>query len=235
MSFAYIFVKIKRKPEVDKINALKSIWDGFDFTYLLNILLSVIPALVCITLHELSHGFVAYKLGDDTAKNAGRLTLNPIKHLDIMGLIMMVVFHFGWAKPVPVNMYKFKDPKRGMAITALAGPVSNILITIVFLFIYGLLYIPLQLSAAGQYILQMIMITAYISLGLAVFNFIPVPPLDGSKVLFSLMSDEKYYKLMRYERYGTIIMILLVATGVLGKPPSYFSMRVRSTTASRKP
>lgn len=218
MSFAYIFVKIKRKPEVDKINALKSIWDGFDFTYLLNILLSIIPALVCITLHELSHGFVAYKLGDDTAKNAGRLTLNPIKHLDIMGLIMMVVFHFGWAKPVPVNMYKFKDPKRGMAITALAGPVSNILITIVFLFIYGLLYIPLQLSDVGQYILQMIMITAYISLGLAVFNFIPVPPLDGSKVLFSLMSDEKYYKLMRYERYGTIIMILLVATGVLGKP-----------------
>ena len=174
---------------MDKINALKSIWDGFDFTYLLNILLSVIPALVCITLHELSHGFVAYKLGDDTAKNAGRLTLNPIKHLDIMGLIMMVVFHFGWAKPVPVNMYKFKDPKRGMAITALAGPVSNILITIVFLFIYGLLYIPLQLSDVGQYILQMIMITAYISLGLAVFNFIPVPPLDGSKVLFSLMSQ----------------------------------------------
>ena len=203
---------------MDKINALKSIWDGFDFTYLLNILLSVIPALVCITLHELSHGFVAYKLGDDTAKNAGRLTLNPIKHLDIMGLIMMVVFHFGWAKPVPVNMYKFKDPKRGMAITALAGPVSNILITIVFLFIYGLLYIPLQLSDVGQYILQMIMITAYISLGLAVFNFIPVPPLDGSKVLFSLMSDEKYYKLMRYERYGMILLLVLVATGVLGKP-----------------
>lgn len=220
MSFAYIFVKIKRKPEVDKINALKSIWDGFDFTYLLNILLSVIPALVCITLHELSHGFVAYKLGDDTAKNAGRLTLNPIKHLDIMGLIMMVVFHFGWAKPVPVNMYKFKDPKRGMAITALAGPVSNILITIVFLFIYGLLYIPLQLSDVGQYILQMIMITAYISLGLAVFNFIPVPPLDGSKVLFSLMSDEKYYKLMRYERYGGLVLMVLMMTGVLGKPVS---------------
>lgn len=205
---------------MDKINALKSIWDGFDFTYLLNILLSVIPALVCITLHELSHGFVAYKLGDDTAKNAGRLTLNPIKHLDIMGLIMMVVFHFGWAKPVPVNMYKFKDPKRGMAITALAGPVSNILITIVFLFIYGLLYIPLQLSDVGQYILQMIMITAYISLGLAVFNFIPVPPLDGSKVLFSLMSDEKYYKLMRYERYGGLVLMVLMMTGVLGKPVS---------------
>ena len=200
------------------IDALKSIWDGFDFTYLLNMLLSVIPALVCITLHELSHGFVAYRLGDDTAKKAGRLTLNPVKHLDIMGLIMMVVFHFGWAKPVPVNMYKFKNPKRGMAITALAGPVSNILIAVVFLFVYGLLYIPLYSSAVGRYFLQMLMITAYISLGLAVFNLIPVPPLDGSKVLFSLMSDESYYKLMRYERYGTIVMLLLVASGILGKP-----------------
>ena len=201
-----------------QISGLSSVWDGWDFSYLLSILLGVIPSLICITLHELSHGYVAYRLGDDTAKQAGRLTLNPIKHLDPVGLLMMLVFRVGWAKPVPVNMYRFKNPKRGMAITALAGPVSNILITIVFLFIYGLLYIPLQLSDVGQYILQMIMITAYISLGLAVFNFIPVPPLDGSKVLFSLMSDEKYYKLMRYERYGTIIMILLVATGVLGKP-----------------
>ena len=201
-----------------QISGLSSVWDGWDFSYLLSILLGVIPSLICITLHELSHGYVAYRLGDDTAKQAGRLTLNPLKHLDPVGLLMMLVFRVGWAKPVPVNMYRFKNPKRGMAITALAGPVSNILITIVFLFIYGLLYIPLQLSDVGQYILQMIMITAYISLGLAVFNFIPVPPLDGSKVLFSLMSDEKYYKLMRYERYGTIIMILLVATGVLGKP-----------------
>ena len=124
------------------IDALKTIWNGFDFTNLLDILLSVVPALICITLHELSHGYVAYRLGDDTAKRAGRLTLNPIKHLDIMGLIMMVIFRVGWAKPVPVNMYKFKNPKRGMAITALAGPVSNILIAVVFLFLYGLLLIP---------------------------------------------------------------------------------------------
>ena len=86
------------------MDALRSIWEGFDFTYLLNILLGVIPSLICITLHELSHGFVAYRLGDDTAKRAGRLTLNPLKHLDPMGLLMMLVFHFGWAKPVPVNM-----------------------------------------------------------------------------------------------------------------------------------
>ena len=202
------------------IDALKTIWDGFDFTNLLDILLSVVPALICITLHELSHGYVAYRLGDDTAKRAGRLTLNPIKHLDIMGLIMMVIFRVGWAKPVPVNMYKFKNPKRGMAITALAGPVSNILIAVVFLFLYGLLIIPLSAGAVGQYLLRMMKLTAYISVGLGIFNLIPVPPLDGSKELFTLMSDESYYKLMRYERYGTIAMVLLVATGILGRPLS---------------
>ena len=97
------------------------------------------PSLICITLHELSHGYVAYRLGDDTAKRADRLTLNPLKHLDPVGLLMMLVFRVGWAKPVPVNMYRFKNPKRGMAITALAGPVSNVLITLVFLLLYGAL------------------------------------------------------------------------------------------------
>lgn len=204
--------------EVRIIGTIQSIWDGFDFTYILGILLSVIPSLVCITLHELSHGLVAYKLGDDTAKQAGRLTLNPLKHLDPIGLLMMLVFHVGWAKPVPVNMFRFKNPKRGMALTALAGPVSNIIIALVFLFLYGVVYIPLGFSEVGGYFLSMIQLTAYISLGLAVFNLIPVSPLDGSKVLFSLMRDESYYKLMRYEKYGSVIMMLLVATGALGKP-----------------
>ena len=206
---------------MDKINALKSIWDGFDFTYLLNILLSVIPALVCITLHELSHGFVAYKLGDDTAKNAGRLTLNPIKHIDIMGLLMMVVFRFGWAKPVPVNMYRFKNPKKGMAVTALAGPACNFLLAGVFLFLYGLLFYPLYTGGAvAETILQLIYTTAYLSLSLAVFNLIPIPPLDGSKVLFSFIPDESYFKLMRYERYGMILLLVLVSTKILGGPLS---------------
>ncbi len=203
-----------------QISAIQEIWNGFDFSYLLSIIMGLIPALLCITLHELSHGFVAYKLGDNTAKDRGRLTLNPLKHLDIMGLLMMMVFHVGWAKPVPVNMFNFKNPKRDMAITALAGPVSNILITIVFLFLFGALYIPLQAAKAGQYILNMLELTAYLSMGLGLFNLIPLPPLDGSKVLLSCLSNENYYKLMRYERYGMIVMLILVATGVLGRPLS---------------
>ena len=201
-----------------QISGLSSVWDGWDFSYLLSILLGVIPSLICITLHELSHGYVAYRLGDDTAKQAGRLTLNPLKHLDPVGLLMMLVFRVGWAKPVPVNMYRFKNPKRGMAITALAGPVSNVLITLVFLLLYGALYVPLRGSSVGGYFLEMIELTAYMSLGLAVFNLIPLPPLDGSKVLFALMSDESYYKLMRYEHYGMIILLVLIASDVLGAP-----------------
>lgn len=203
-----------------QISGLSSVWDGWDFSYLLSILLGVIPSLICITLHELSHGYVAYRLGDDTAKQAGRLTLNPLKHLDPVGLLMMLVFRVGWAKPVPVNMYRFKNPKRGMAITALAGPVSNVLITLVFLLLYGALYVPLRGSSVGGYFLEMIELTANMSLGLAVFNLIPLPPLDGSKVLFALMSDESYYKLMRYERYGGLVLMVLMMTGVLGKPVS---------------
>ncbi len=205
---------------MSEIGALQEIWEGFDFSYLLSILLSVIPSLVCITLHELSHGVVAYALGDDTARRAGRLTLNPLKHLDLMGLIMMVVAHVGWARPVPVNMMNFKDPKRGMAVTALAGPLSNVLITCVFFFLYGLLIVPLSRSgsAAAVYLLEMVQLTAIISMGYAVFNLIPIPPLDGSKVLFSLVSDRAYYSLMRYERYGMILLYVLVFTNVLGGP-----------------
>lgn len=187
---------------------------------MLSILLGVIPSLFCITLHELAHGAVAAFLGDDTAKRAGRLTLNPLRHLDPMGLLMMLVFHFGWAKPVPVNMMKFKNPKRGMALTALAGPACNLLITVVFLFIYGALLAPFSASRAGTVALEVIELTAYVSLGLCLFNLLVIPPLDGSKVLFSLLSDSAYLKLMRYERYGSILLLLLVWTGLLGDPLS---------------
>ena len=199
------------------MNTVQSIWEGLDWSYLTNILLSIIPALICITLHELSHGFVAYKLGDTTAKDAGRLTLNPIKHLDIIGILMMVVFHFGWAKPVPVNMYRFKNPKRGMAITAVAGPLMNVVITIVFLFLYGALFRPL---GEHNYLMEMIYLTAYLSISFAIFNIIPISPLDGSKVLFSLLPSERYDQLMRYERYGMILLLVLVSSGIFGRPLS---------------
>lgn len=205
---------------MNAISDWEIIKNGFDFSYLLELLSGVIPSLICITLHELSHGYVAYRLGDDTAKRAGRLTLNPLKHLDPIGLLMMLTVHFGFAKPVPVNMYRFKDPKRGMAITALAGPLSNVLITIVFLFLYGALINPLNGSSVGKYVLDMIYLTAYISMGYAVFNLLPVPPLDGSKVVFSLMDERRYRSLMQYERYGGIALMLLVWSGVLGRPLS---------------
>lgn len=190
---------------------LQTIWRGLDWSVLTDLLLSVVPALICITLHELAHGYVAYRLGDDTAKKAGRLTLNPLRHIEIMGLLMMIVFKFGWAKPVPVNMWKFKNPKKGMAITAAAGPIANLLIALVFLFLYGLLFIPLQRAGRSwDWLLEMVYITAYLSIALAIFNIIPIPPLDGSKVLFSCISDRSYTKLMYYERYGMIILLVLV-------------------------
>ena len=197
------------------MNSWQQFINGFDLDFFNDILLSVIPALVCITLHELSHGYVAYRLGDPTAKEAGRLTLNPIRHPDLFGFLMLIVAHVGWAKPVPVNMRNFEDPKRGMAITALAGPVSNFLITAVTMFIFGIL-LPFVSGTAAFYGMNLLSMTAYLSLGLGLFNLLPIPPLDGSKVLFSLIPDEAYYKLMRYEKYGMIVLVVLAYTGVTG-------------------
>lgn len=202
------------------ISELQAIWDGFDFTYIFEIFTGVTAALLCICLHELSHGLVAYKLGDDTARQRGRLTLNPIKHLDLMGLFMMLVFHVGWAKPVPVNPNYFKNPKRGMALVALAGPVMNLFICVLGLLLYGMLLYPLSGSAVGEYVLDFLILMSSMSVGLAVFNLLPLPPLDGSKVLFSFIPDEWYYKLMHYERYGSIFIFILFATGAVNRPVS---------------
>ena len=120
------------------MHTLQTIWRGLDWSYLLDIALSVLPALICITLHECAHGWAAYRLGDDTAKRMGRLTLDPLKHIDIIGLAMMVLFRFGWAKPVPVDMRKFKNPKRDMAVTAAAGPLMNVILCLAALFLSGL-------------------------------------------------------------------------------------------------
>lgn len=204
------------------MNSLQTFFSGLDWSVLTDLLLRVIPTLICITVHECCHGLTAFWLGDDTAKRAGRLTLNPLRHFDPLGTVMMVAFRFGWAKPVPVNMYRFKNPKTGMALTALAGPVSNLLLTLLALFLYGLLYLPLVRAGTGlaDFALETLSTTAQLSLALAVFNILPISPLDGSKVAFAFLSDRAYAGLMRYERYGMIVLVLLSVTGALGGPLS---------------
>ncbi len=206
------------------MDTFRTIWQGLDWTYLTDILMAVVPALICITFHETCHGLVAYWLGDPTAKKEGRLSMNPLKHIDWMGFAMMVVFRFGWAKPVPVNPGYFKDPKKGMAVTALAGPASNILLAVMMLVLYGPLFVMEIAGIGGTFVVLLsntVMTTAYLSLALAVFNLLPIPPLDGSKVLFALLPEQQYWKLMRYERYGMILMLILVSTGILGTPLSH--------------
>lgn len=210
-------------PMTDSVS-LRAVLQGLDWSVLTDLLISVIPALICICVHELCHGLAAYALGDDTAKRSGRLSLNPLRHIDVWGLVMLVVCKFGWAKPVPVNMYRFRDPKRGMALTALAGPVSNLVLAVVIMFLRGVFT-----SRLPHAVLQLCDLTAYLSICLGIFNFIPVPPLDGSKVLFALLPDEMYYKLMRYERYGMILLIILLVSGVVSEPLSRVTGSVFNT------
>ena len=195
------------------MNDFAAIWQGLDWTVILRMLLSVIPILICLTIHELAHGLTAYALGDDTAKKMGRLTLNPIRHIDPMGFLMLLVFRFGWAKPVPVNMGNFQRPKAGMAITALAGPLSNFLLAALIL----LFQVPLArlqgTGGIGGQVAEIMVLTAVISIFLGLFNLLPIPPLDGSKVLFSFLRDTRYFWLMRYESYGIFFLFGLIFLG----------------------
>ena len=192
---------------------------GFDLWGLLDLLVTAMACLFCITFHEVSHGMVAWKLGDQTAKKAGRLSLNPVRHIDVIGLLMMLAVGVGWAKPVPVDPRNFKDPKRGMALTALAGPVSNILLTtIALLAVRALVHLPL--SVPLLVVICLLSNVAVLSIGLGIFNLFPVPPLDGSKILAAALPEGSYRKLLRYERFGMILVVALFLTGVLERPIS---------------
>ncbi len=201
-----------------------------EFAYILRqVVVSAIPILIAIILHEVSHGCVAYKLGDPTAKVMGRLTLNPVAHIDPFGTIIMPImlfvlthgqFVFGYAKPVPINPYNFKNPKRDMAISAAAGPVINLIIALASMLFLKYMLIPSAAFASEAITAKVLkplamMLTASVSVNvmLASFNLIPVPPLDGGRVLMGFLPRKQAEVLGRVEPYGMIIILVLVATG----------------------
>ena len=189
------------------MNYLQNLWNALDLGSLRDTLLRVAAVLL---LHETCHGIAAFFLGDPTAKRNHRLSLNPLRHIDWIGLAAMVLTGVGWAKPVPVNPSYFKHPKRGMAITALAGPVSNLLLGARLMYTRAL-----TTGDINETLFEFMASTALLSIGLGVFNLIPIPPLDGSKVLAALLPDRQYAWLMRYERFGMLIIMALVCFGAL--------------------
>lgn len=194
---------------------LTNLWNAVDFGSLRDILLRVAAVFLCLTIHETCHGLAAYALGDPTAKRAHRLSLNPLRHIDWLGLLMMVVAGFGWAKPVPVNPNYFKKPKQGMAVTALAGPVSNLLLAILLLLIARGVYIRAALTGSFSTTwFAFLLDTASLSVGLGLFNLVPIPPLDGSKVLAVLLPDRAYNWLMHYERFGMLVLVMVISVGI---------------------
>ena len=202
---------------------LSAFLDNMDWSSLVQLLLRVAAVLFCIVFHEVSHGVAAYLLGDPTAKAQRRLSLNPLRHIDPFGALMMLLVGFGWAKPVPVDTRYFKKPKSGMAITALAGPVSNFILAYVMMLLaytfLGVLTVnDVPYSNLSQGVLDFCVLTASLSIGLGVFNLIPFPPLDGSKILGVLLPDRIYYKILRYEFAGTIVLMALLWLGVLDVP-----------------
>ena len=194
---------------------LTNLWDALDFGSLESILLRVAAVFLCLTIHETCHGLAAYALGDPTAKRAHRLSLNPLRHIDWLGLAMMFVAGFGWAKPVPVNPNYFKKPKQGMAVTALAGPASNFLLALLAMLISRLIYLYAPYNAVWQTVFDFCLYTvAPLSIGLGLFNLLPLPPLDGSKVLAVLLPDRAYSWLMRYERFGMLLLLAVISVGI---------------------
>lgn len=206
------------------------------------LLISLPIVLLSLSVHELSHGYIALRLGDPTARNMGRLTLNPIKHIDVIGFICMLLFHFGWANPVPINTRHFKNPRRDMALTGAAGPVSNLLLAVVFavllrlslLLATGLFDTDLgtifraavtQSAIAvsqGFTVLAIVVYMLYlgiiINLSYALFNLLPIPPLDGSRIFYVFLPVKWYFAVMKYERIIALVMLIGLWTGYLAIP-----------------
>ena len=190
-------------------------------SYIASKILMIPIVLIALTFHEFSHGFVSSKLGDPTPKYTGRLSLNPMAHLDPMGALLMVLTGFGWAKPVQINARYYKNPKWGMAITAAAGPLSNLVLGFVAMIIYTLIFIlNIKTGLFGNSIDTIsgfVLTFVQVNLCFMVFNLIPIPPLDGSRILGLFLSTRAYFKLQQLERYSFMIIIVLSLTGVFDR------------------
>lgn len=191
--------------------------------------LFVVPCvLIALTFHEFAHGYMAYKLGDPTAKNFGRLTLNPLKHLDPIGTICMIFFHFGWAKPVPINSRYFKKPRRDMALTAAAGPIMNFILALFGVLVCRILtkiFVAFPAQSDFVYYIRYAALTLFsyfhmLNLSLGVFNLIPIPPLDGSRIFYIFLPPKWYFGVMKYEKYIQLALLVLLWTGLLSRPLS---------------
>lgn len=205
----------------------------FSVENLIQTCISIPVILFSLSFHEASHAFAANKLGDPTAKNLGRLTLNPLKHLDPIGTLCMILFHFGYAKPVPINARYFKNPKKGMALSALAGPVSNILLGALGLLLYNV-FMALVLRTGVWYdkqnlcsLIALVFYYLYVmNIYLAIFNMLPIPPFDGSRLAFVFLPDKLYWGVMKYERIIMLVTLVLLATGLLSIPLDFLSGKV---------
>lgn len=194
------------------------------------LLYSVPVVIIAICMHELAHGYVSYKLGDPTPWLTGRLTWNPLKHLDLFGSLCLLVFGFGWAKPVQVNPYYYKNKKKGMVMVALAGPVTNFLLAFIGCLLISLITRFLGSSITFEtetgyrvflYVIQFLYYFILLNIGLGTFNLIPFPPLDGSKVMAAVLPEAIYMKWMRYERYGHLLLMVILYMGLLDTPLSF--------------
>lgn len=206
------------------LSILSYIRQGEPFLAIIVILSRCFVVFCCMPIHELAHALVANKLGDDTAKLKGRISINPFAHLDLIGTIMIFLFGIGYAKPVPVNPARLKKPRRDMALISLAGPVSNLLMGFVYSFFSCGLMALNKGDNVGLYAVQLFFDFAVsVNVSLAVFNLFPIPPLDGSKIFESILPDKIYFKILQYERYIMIGLMILLFTGALSTPISYIS------------
>lgn len=180
-------------------------------------LLTALVALLAIVCHECAHGWVSYKLGDPTAKNAGRLTLNPLKHIDPIGILCMVLFRVGWAKPVPINPYHYRDRKKGIIYVSIAGPATNFILAFISLLIEGLLLKYSPSHNANRIFCQLCYYSAVVNISLGLFNLVPIPPLDGSRVVGALFPKAAaFYR--KYQQHWRWVLLICVVTGLLSKP-----------------